>query len=575
MSGAGNHIVQKAHLKLKVGHEKHAYAVQSQVIALFQQQGIPALERELDRLAPTDQVIVLDRLELDLGSIGWEELQRKLPELLESKMREALGRVIHSNAGDAQVKRKDTDLGDLEALVRFLETGTLGWTVDQVDKTPEKLLQRLLVRQPDALRMALQQRLGNLRIVERLGQQFSPGSLRRVLGLFKGNGGHDPGLLLDDLLGRLQGVAGVLASLPQKAAKQLALVAGWILSRMAVAGPVEWAPDKAFQHMLQDHLEGGRISAPAMEVELGRLDLPALMKVLGWLDDGLGRRMATLQPGNLDSHVQQRMTDLLQTFSLQWLDEKTWIADASQLHRHIIATTPETASHERAIILKALGLEEMGKGGPRRKKVDATSEADQTKPRKRRGNEESMQPARKKAPSESSSLRIPVDEEAIYVDNAGLVLLNPFFQPCFEDLGWMKGGEFLNDEAREDAVLFLAWLGTGEAELHEARLPLAKILCGMELDFPVRAHVDLPARALEEADTLLIAANEHWKKAGKLTPAQFRESFLKREGRLQFNGSTWNLKVDRQTIDILLEFLPWSFGTIKLPWMEGLLLVDW
>jgi Contractile injection system tape measure protein len=162
-----------------------------------------------------------------------------------------------------------------------------------------------------------------------------------------------------------------------------------------------------------------------------------------------------------------------------------------------------------------------------------------------------------------------------YVENAGLVLLNPFFQPCFEDLGWVVKGEFVDEEAQENAVLLVAYMACGDLEIPESYLPLAKVLCGMEVGRPVRMEVDLEQRALDEANALLEAAAGYWEKAGKMSPDQLRGAFLMREGRLQDIMSGWNLKVDRQTIDILLEFLPWSFGTIKLPWMRQIFTVDW
>ncbi len=162
-----------------------------------------------------------------------------------------------------------------------------------------------------------------------------------------------------------------------------------------------------------------------------------------------------------------------------------------------------------------------------------------------------------------------------YVNNAGLILLNPFFQPCLQDLGWLENGEFVDEEAQENAVLLMAWIASGEQEISEACLPLAKVLCGMDVGRPVRIEVDLPQRALDEAIAMMEAAAGYWEKAGKLAPDQLRGAFLMRDGRLQDITSGWNLKVDRQTIDILLEFLPWGYGTIMLPWMRKLLTVDW
>jgi hypothetical protein len=55
--------------------------------------------------------------------------------------------------------------------------------------------------------------------------------------------------------------------------------------------------------------------------------------------------------------------------------------------------------------------------------------------------EESRKLPKPKHPIEEVLPSIDIEEGEIYVTNGGLVLLNPFFQPCFEGLGWMQWGE--------------------------------------------------------------------------------------------------------------------------------------
>jgi hypothetical protein len=68
---------------------------------------------------------------------------------------------------------------------------------------------------------------------------------------------------------------------------------------------------------------------------------------------------------------------------------------------------------------------------------------------------------------------------------------------------------------------------------------------------------------------------------GHTSVAGLRESFLQREGRLQQDKTPagepprWRLRVHTRGIDVLLDRLPWSFQTIRLPWMQGALHVEW
>jgi len=60
-----------------------------------------------------------------------------------------------------------------------------------------------------------------------------------------------------------------------------------------------------------------------------------------------------------------------------------------------------------------------------------------------------------------------------------------------------------------------------------------------------------------------------------MTPNSLRGSFLIRQGAVKEEEDKWNLKVERQTFDILLKSVPWSFSFIKFPWLEKFLTVEW
>lgn len=178
-----------------------------------------------------------------------------------------------------------------------------------------------------------------------------------------------------------------------------------------------------------------------------------------------------------------------------------------------------------------------------------------------------------KTQSERTHHSSPVTEH--YVDHAGLVLLNPFFQHCFDGLGWLQGGDFADEARREDAVLLMAYIATGEWEHPEGTLALEKLLCGMPLDQPVRKVLDLPDDVLAEAENLIQSAVHYWDKLGNVSTESFRYTFLNREGVLRPTSSGWLLKVNRTGVDILTEFMPWGYGIVRLPWMKTLLSVDW
>jgi hypothetical protein len=125
------------------------------------------------------------------------------------------------------------------------------------------------------------------------------------------------------------------------------------------------------------------------------------------------------------------------------------------------------------------------------------------------------------------------------------------------------------------AVHLLQYMATGEEQTPEYHLVLNKLLCGIPVFEAVERDVILTAQEKEEADVLLRAVIGNWEKMKKLSIPSFRESFLKRSGRLIESETSWTLRVDQQSFDMLLDTLPWTIGMIKLRYMEKVLYVEW
>lgn len=170
------------------------------------------------------------------------------------------------------------------------------------------------------------------------------------------------------------------------------------------------------------------------------------------------------------------------------------------------------------------------------------------------------------------------DNEGIYIVNAGLVLLANYTPRLFAMLELVQDQTFVSEAARHRAIHCLTYLADGDTRSEEHEWVLNKLLC----DVPIEDVV--PPVALSEAtcstlDNLLSAVIAHWSALGHTTPAGLRQTFLRRLGRLgeheTHEGGHWRLKVQPGPFDLLLDRLPWGYGTIKLPWMRGAIHVDW
>ena len=168
-----------------------------------------------------------------------------------------------------------------------------------------------------------------------------------------------------------------------------------------------------------------------------------------------------------------------------------------------------------------------------------------------------------------------IDEEGIFIVNAGTVLLHPFLKSLFNRLELIRGNVFIDGHAQEASLYLIHYLGTGQTEAKEFELTLAKVLCAYPLEKPVEPSKALPAEFTFEADMLLEAAIGQWEILKNTSVAGLREGFLQRPGKLSSKNGNLYLQVEKKSIDVLLDYLPWNLSMIMLPWMKDILRIEW
>jgi hypothetical protein len=168
-----------------------------------------------------------------------------------------------------------------------------------------------------------------------------------------------------------------------------------------------------------------------------------------------------------------------------------------------------------------------------------------------------------------------VVDQSYKVNNAGLVLLNPYLQMFFTELKLVKGETFVNKAAQHKAVQVLQYLSTGNLKTPEHLLALNKTICGVDMAMPVPARLRLTKEQKEACEVLLNAVIKNWPPLKNTSIEGFRQSFLHRNGVLKKDEKDWILHIEHKGIDILLEQLPWGFSIMKYPWNEYLIHVQW
>lgn len=179
------------------------------------------------------------------------------------------------------------------------------------------------------------------------------------------------------------------------------------------------------------------------------------------------------------------------------------------------------------------------------------------------------------APTTAGTAEVPLPGEAWHVYNAGLSLIWPFMGRLFRMLDMVEDKDFRDDAQRVRAVQLMQYIVTGQAYNPEADLLLNKILCGMDVGTPVPPELDISEREEQLVESMMKGVLHNWEKMHGTSIPTFRQSFLQREGRLQWRENFWELIVEKKAYDVLLSTLPWQINMIKYSWMPQPLKVVW
>ena len=170
--------------------------------------------------------------------------------------------------------------------------------------------------------------------------------------------------------------------------------------------------------------------------------------------------------------------------------------------------------------------------------------------------------------------------DAIYIKNAGLVLAGTFLPHLFESLDLLEGEadgrrSMGPGDAASRAVHLLQYLVDGSCCTPEPLLALNKIMCGLTVETPIDLEIEPQARERDLCDRLLQAMIANWSAISNTSVAGLRETFLQREGRLEHAADGWRLKIQRKTVDVLIDQISWSISVIYHRWMPEPLYVKW
>ncbi|MEB3362504.1 MAG: contractile injection system tape measure protein [Synechococcaceae cyanobacterium] len=588
-----SHRLDRLELEIHTTSEPLARQLHDRLSRLHQRVLAELLGRVLDQFSPPGTLHRLESLELDLGEIPEEQLERLLPERLERALREALPGRLPS--AEVRLTRDDGPLGigqpsntpeppeglgccsvaqALELLEAYANTGFLPWWAPRQDnRLIPAALEAALGLPPRELVDWWRQAGFEASARQRLLVAANPPQVARLHELFGDALSEGPEQKEDRRAVPAGESSGTFAgqmtrtgrsTTGEAASRRLDLDPARCLTLLAAYASGNRLPEEST-------VQEGRLIPAALEVVLS---LPQQLLEAWWRQTAASafsrdRLLAAAQP--------QQAARLRE---LEWGDLEGWREESEEVESPVAAegltggATPEgtstaedkTAHHSQRRPGRTLEAERSQPG-------KELSKAQPASPGQALGlpKLEASPAPRGAAPPSSES-----PNEPISVDGAGLVLLTPLLETLFDRLELLTPERRFQDaEAAQRAMALLGWLVRGDPRTPEWRLTLAKVLCGWPLEQLYAPEEPLSEAEQQQAEGLLQAALAHGEGVLGETIEQLQLDWLQRPGLLSWRSGAWLLVVERREGDGALDQLPWSWGWIRLPWMGDLLQVVW
>lgn len=573
MTQANNrHIIKKQVFEVEVVGEAKAQEVQNKLGAIFKNKVLPLLNETLNRLSPPNVLHRIDSLEIDLGQLRVNHLEEDIA----TQVQKALTKSLQSSIAQADTVPSAEALEQLQA---------------------QEIMPKLKV----ALRVILNQRLPGDDSIDTL--------LARIKAIDLGLG-REYQAVVDKLKEALMDLLKAKGSIDD------ALDNADVLVDKAIGNePIPKQNTGAKSEIWTFFMETGRLPwwAQASPNLLENALLASLEQHPEWLlaqlntyyqDPNTRQRLITAFSDEallkIGEHYAPTLLDLVHALqknlpAIAQLLKGNWARMRYFFWELALPTLTETTTYtpKSTLFLQnfVLGLAQHSQ--PLRKATEVTQLLAKTTPIKVNNvaidweglwadDEQAAKESPKPVPNNAAEgLKSPPLQKSfsasdeLYIDNAGLVILWVFLGNFFKNLDWVEGKEFKTVELQHRAAWMLQYLVDGSTEPPEYVIPLNKLLCGIPIDQALNPQLPLTEEEQADADVLMEAVLEYAKGLGSISAEGFRQSFLQREGVITPQNNGYLLQVEKETFDILLTRLEWSYQVVKLPWMPKAIFVEW
>ncbi len=178
------HVIYRQKITLKLVKEEQAHAIQSEISDILKNELPQLLERLFDDLSNVNEIIRIDSLNIDLGTLPVKQLRQNFKEELISQLRNAITKKIQNPTGanDSAIIYKEQSLQ--QAFTHFMRYGIKPWffATKTMAEWETDLLTQFTKQQWQSLVVWLQHNFKhNPVIIERLVSQFSDNILHALV----------------------------------------------------------------------------------------------------------------------------------------------------------------------------------------------------------------------------------------------------------------------------------------------------------------------------------------------------------------------------------------------------------
>ena len=589
------HVVKKLTFSLHFHSGAQAKQLEHDVINIYRKQLEQLLDEHFSKLAGTDVEYQIDKLELDLGKIKPENLRLEMPRRISEQLSKNLNTGLARTANIISEQEKRVIL-----FSHFIETGRMPWWTERYHKqTLGQLVEKLCINSPTELKGLMLHVIKDERKIRRLINQLPDQCLCGISELYLSE--HDVVLIARQYSD--------VVALFTESDRQTAIRETYTPIQLST-GDANHGRIKLREHYWQNVLIS-LAYGPTGSFSCEQILLDTLVSLTSNNTDAYRSLVTRLDyAASLlkdSSHkFSTRLPDLIAEFATETanlpedavpspggLESDEFMGQTDPATAINSSSSKKKVSPEKALtgttrqkILRNLNIQESSRGEPNLIKGSSTKRISSSSKKKTNPEKALTGAARQELLQVSGIQERTEDQRNIikdpftasnedYIYNAGLVIVWPYLPRLFLNLGMTNNDNLIDMDTAERAALLLQYLVEPETDMPESLLSLNKLLCGFELSWPLPADFTATEREQSECDALLTAVTHHWDVLKNMSFERIRLDFFQRQGILRPRDGNWQLQVEPQTHDILMQKLPWPIGVVKLPWMDYTLFVQW